>query len=150
MRWVIVGLVLCMSAVLLQAADEAKPAAKADAELLQGTWRIVGMIRNGEAMPEDDVKESAMSMRFAGNVATLAKGDRSKDAGFVVDESKTPRQIVITPKDGPEKDKPRTNIYELKGDTLRMAFRIGADSTAPADFTQGDGVGMMTLERQKP
>jgi len=147
---IIVGLMFCLSAVMLRAADEAKPAAKSDKELLQGTWRVVGMVRNGDAMPEDDLKEAAMSMRFAGEIATLAKGDRSKDASFTLDETKTPRQIVITPKDGPEKDKPRTNIYELNGDTLKMAFRIGDDTAAPADFAQGDGLGLMTLERQKP
>jgi len=150
-RLLLIVALLCVSAVMLRAADEVKPGAKSDKDLLQGTWRVVGMVRNGEAMPDDDLKEAAMSMRFAGDVATLAKGDLSKDASFTIDETKTPRQIVITPKDGPQKDKPRTNIYELNGDKLKLAFRIGDDNaTPPADFTQGDGIGMMTLERQKP
>ena len=147
--WIIVASILSLSAVLLRAED-AKPAAKSDKELLQGTWRVVGMVRNGDATPEDNLKELAISMRFDGDVATLAKGDRSKDASFTVDETKMPKQIVIIPKDGPEKDKPRAHIYELSGDTLKLAFRIGDDTTAPTDFTQGDGFGMMTLERQKP
>jgi uncharacterized protein (TIGR03067 family) len=161
----IVALMLCLSAVMLRANPglSASPGrhgpsqrgcettSKSDKELLQGTWRVVGMVRNGEAMAEDDLKEASMSMRFAGDVATLSKGDLSKDASFTIDEAKTPKQIVITPKDGPQKDKPRTNIYELNGDTLKMAFRIGDDNTTPpADFAQGDGFGMMTLERQKP
>jgi len=147
---IVAALMLCLSAVMLRAASGTAPAAKSDKELLQGTWRVVGMVRNGDATPEDDLKEASMSMRFAGEIATLAKGDRSKDASFTLDETKTPKQIVITPKDGPEKDKPRTSIYELKGDTLKMAFRIGQDTAAPTDFTQGDGLGLMTLERQKP
>jgi uncharacterized protein (TIGR03067 family) len=147
----IVALMLCLSAVMLQAADETKPSPKSDKELLQGTWRVVGMVRNGEAMADDDLKEASMSMTFAGDVATLSKGDLSKDASFTIDEAKTPKRIVITPKDGPQKDKPRANIYELNGDTLKLAFRIGDDNaTPPADFAKGEGLGMMTLERQKP
>ena len=147
----ILALALCLSGVMLRAADEAKPAGKSDKELLQGTWRVVGVVRNGEAMADDDLKETSMSMRFSGDIATLAKGDQSKDASFTIDEAKTPKQIVITPKDGPQKDKPRTNIYQLDGDTLKLAFRIGDDNaTPPANFAQGEGLGMMTLERQKP
>jgi uncharacterized protein (TIGR03067 family) len=147
----ILALMLGLSAVMLRAADEVKPAVKSDKDLLQGTWRVVGMVRDGEAMPEDDLKEASMSMPFAGDVATLAKGDLSKDASFTIDEAKMPKQIVITPKDGPQKDKPRTNIYQLDGDTLKLAFRIGDDNAAaPADFAPGEGFGMMTLQRQKP
>lgn len=145
-----VALMICLTTIILRAADEVRPAAKSDKELLQGTWRVVGLVRNGDAVPDDDVKEAAISMRFAGEIATLAKGDRSKNASFTVDETKTPRQMVITPNEGPEKGKARAHIYELSGDKLKMAFRIGDDTSAPADFAQGDGLGMMTLERQKP
>ena len=110
------------------------------------------MSHDGEDMAADELKNEPMSLRFEGDKVVFTKGKGgdadSKEATFTLDGSKTPPQITITPKD----DKPASGVYELKGDTLKMAIRIGGEDKAPipTELKPGKNIGYITLERAKP
>lgn len=122
--------------------------ASADEKLIQGNWKLLAMVRNGKAMTEQQLKEQSITWQFDGKHATMTRGSRKNEAAYVLDTAK--KHIAITPKEAVEEGKGMTGLYELKGDTLKIAFRIGSDAkTPPEDVTQGEGLGMMAMERQK-
>jgi len=154
------ALAVCASLCLLVAADKDskddsdKKEAKSDKDAIQGTWKCVKMQRDGKEEAEDQVKEHALTVKFDGEAITYQhdrEGQVEKKHGtFKLDTEKKPKRITVTPKDDPNQDKPLVGIYDLKGDTLKVAHRHGDDAdTLPEDFKGGDGIVIMTLERQK-
>src|SRR5688572_23946198 len=86
---------------------------KSDQELIQGQWRAAGLKVGREEPSRETVAESRITYTFAGN--TLSKTEQPKGAPapsrvgltFVLDPSKTPREISMTITTG-----------KLKGSTL--------------------------------
>jgi uncharacterized protein (TIGR03067 family) len=132
--------------VLERKKDAQQPGA--DEKLVQGNWKVVAMVRNGRAMPEEQFKETPITWRFDGKNATMTRGSRTSEAAYSLDAPK--KHISITPKEGVDDGRGMKGLYELKGDTLKIAYRIGENAkTPPEDFKDGDGLGMMTMVRQK-
>jgi uncharacterized protein (TIGR03067 family) len=154
------ALVLCSACSLLVAADNDgkgdgdKKEAKSDQDAIQGKWRCVKMERDGKE-EENEAKEPAPTLTFEGDAVTLRhprdNGETdTKHATFKLDSEKKPHQITVTPKDEADRDRHMVGLYELKGDTLKVAFRHGEQAdTPPDDFKGGDGISIMTLEREK-
>jgi uncharacterized protein (TIGR03067 family) len=118
-----------------------------DGRSIQGRWRVVGFNREGREFSEDQLQRLAASVRFTGeNVTQAASGDKGEDGSFTLDGDRKPKRLTITPKDGGH---PQTMIYELDGDRLRLASRIGDGGNPPSDFEPRRGRVVMTLERQK-
>ena len=91
-------------------------------------------------------------MTFAGEVVTLLQGGKEKSSGtFAVDESKTPRRITMTGKSGANSGTTFEAVYELDGDTLKLAYGLrDSAGTPPKDFNGGAGEASEVFERQKP
>src|SRR6516162_11927030 len=51
-------LLACVGLVLLGCADSSQPAAKVDTQTLDGKWRIVTLIDNGQVVPPATVKQT--------------------------------------------------------------------------------------------
>ena len=84
------ALLICLSVGLLARAEDGKKAEKpgvSDKQLLQGNWKIVKVIKNGE--PED-IKDGPAYMKFADDKVTHSKGDAKNEGTFALDESKSP------------------------------------------------------------
>jgi uncharacterized protein (TIGR03067 family) len=128
---------------------EAQGRAKDDKQSLQGTWKVVKKVKNGES---EDLKDAPATLRFAGSTVTLSQGDEKQSEGtFVIDESKTPRRITLTGTTGQSAGRTFEAIYELDGDTFKLAYGTGDHAgTPPGDFAGGPGQAMEVLERQKP
>ncbi len=125
-----------------------RPVASADQALIQGSWRVLSISENGA--PGPDMTENPMSMRFEGDVASLIRGSRQKDSTFMLDGSKAPKQLTLTPKPPGDEAKLHPSIYELAGDHLKISFRHGDEGmTVPTGFQPAEGVVVMTLERDK-
>ncbi len=142
-------LMLATMAALLSGAQEKKT----DKDLIQGTWKVVERSKNGEKTPEQEVKDQAVTLRFAGTTVTQSGGDAGKkdEATFVLDESNTQKRLTFTRTGEVNQGQVFVAIYELNGDTLKLAYSTGEKrQTPPAELKDGDGVGVLTLERQKP
>ena len=131
--------------------------ARSDKDLLQGKWKAVAATRDGKARTEEELKDKPMMLTFEGDKATLRDGDRDvgEPVTFKLDPSKKPKQIDVKPpagSDGTERPMMK-GIYELKGDTLKLAFKRaeepGQSPERPTDFTPGERGMVVTLERQK-
>jgi len=119
------------------------------AQSLQGTWKVVKKVKNGES---EDVAAHPSSLKIAGDKVTAMEGDESKGEGtFTIDESTTPKRITMNGKTGPNAGRTFEAIFELDGDTLKLAYSIGDKAgTPPTDFSGGQGTAAETLERVKP
>ncbi|HEX8916654.1 MAG TPA: TIGR03067 domain-containing protein [Humisphaera sp.] len=149
---VFAALLVLSSASVLAAADAPKPGAskpdaKTDKEQIQGTWKVVGRAKQGERTPDAEVAEHPVTLTFAGDAVREVRDGKPKDEGtFKLDPSAAPKRITLTGADG----RAFEGIYELAGDTLKIAYgvRDGAGKP-PKDFTGGENAGLLVLERQK-
>jgi RNA polymerase sigma factor (sigma-70 family) len=153
---VVIGLsVLLMGAGILtwqltaQPPAAQQPAAKTDKDALQGEWKVVGTLAIGQAPKQgNDVK--GRSVVFKGDKVVM-----QGEGQFMLDPSKTPKELDIIPTEGPagEKGKKFRAIYELKGDDLKISFN-GPDQPRPKNFDEPGRPGAanmgMILKRAGP
>jgi len=104
---------------------------KSDKDLLQGAWRVVSFNHLGNKLNEEEAAKINMG-RF------VFKGDKVNSfapCDYKLDPAKTPKEIDITPREGPENEKDQTfaGIYELKGGELRLSFSPPGQ-VRPANF----------------
>ena len=157
------ALVLCAAMSLLMAADKAdkdakdnpdKKEAKSDQHALQGTWRCVKVVHDGQETDEHEVKDHPVTLKFEGDAVTWHHvrpdgEEETRQGTFTLDVDKKPARITVKPKEATESDKSLIGIYELKADTLKLAFRHGEQAdTATEDFKGGDGIAVLTFQRQ--
>lgn len=112
--------------------DEA--ANKKDLEAMKGTWSIVSAERNGET-----VTDTTVTLAFDGvSKVTVKRGEQLIfDGTVVVDASKSPKTIDITPESGEQKGKTIPGIYEVAGDSLKVC----SGKERPTDLTAAAGSG---------
>ena len=146
---VICALAAVYFAVVIAVADETSNEAKD----LQGTWQAVDLEGNGQKSPADQVRELKIVIRGDEIYAVKPQGEdpRSK---FKLDPNKQPKAIDLFPQDQADPGRMVAGIYSLRNGQLRLCINLFGKDTAqrPKDFTtkEGDGVGLITLERVKP
>lgn len=120
-----------------------------DLDLLQGTWVMVSMETEGHEAAAEDIKD--LTATYEGNRLTLRSGDRVRRRGIVtLAPDRSPRAINTWDQDGPYEDQTVPGIYELKGETLKLAFaRPGGER--PKEFTTKSGGAFLVCvyKRQK-
>jgi RNA polymerase sigma factor (sigma-70 family) len=122
-----------------------QPSAKKDREALQGPWTVINAQVNGQAINADELAQiKARAIVFDGD-----KVNAHGNAEYTIDPAKTPREMNIVPREGPEAEKGKIfrAIYELKGDDLKITF-VGPDQNRPKTFEQ-DGAMALVLKRKK-
>ncbi|HXG10950.1 MAG TPA: TIGR03067 domain-containing protein [Gemmataceae bacterium] len=126
----IVGLVL--------AAAQPKEEVKRDLEKLQGTWIVASLIADGKEVPAEDLKDLRVVIKD--NTYTLYVKDKVFEEGtFTIDPTKKPKTIDSTPTSGPNKGKKSLGIYEIEGDTLKMASGPAGKDQRPKEFASKPG-----------
>jgi len=128
---------------------QADARAKDDKQLLQGTWKVVKKFKNGE--PEE-LQATPATLKFSGSTVTLSEGGEHQSEGtFSIDESNAPKRMTLTGTSGQNAGRTFEAIYELDGDTFKLAYSIGESAgSPPKDFAGGQGQAVEVLERQKP
>jgi RNA polymerase sigma factor (sigma-70 family) len=122
-------------------------AAKADRSKLQGKWQIVSA-KTGGKEPEGDEAERILKQQvvFDGEKVKL-----KKEATFSIDPSKSPKEIDLEVKDGPEREVGTwKGIYKLNDDELTICIVL-PKTDRPTDFvsTEGEMVTLLKLTRVK-
>jgi uncharacterized protein (TIGR03067 family) len=125
------------AATVLLGAEPAADAVKKEMASLEGEWSMVSGERDGQAIPEELLKNAKRSTKDG--ETTIAFGDTVyMKAKFTIDPSKKPKEIDYTVTEGDNKDKKQLGIYELDGDTAKFCFSA-PDEKRPTDFTAKDG-----------
>jgi uncharacterized protein (TIGR03067 family) len=131
---VVVGLVL--------AADDKKDDVK---DKLKGTWTIVSMEVGGKKAPEELIK--GQTITFDADKMTHKEKDRTDPATYKIDAAQKPGHLDMTPTEGPDKGKTVKMIFEIDGETLRIAGKMKPEER-PASFDDKDAM-VITLKREK-
>jgi uncharacterized protein (TIGR03067 family) len=104
---------------------------KTDLERLQGTWNLVSAIQDGNALPEDKVKQTTIvfkgdTFRFPGS----AEYATSRAGTIKLDEMKTPKEMdaISTEKEV------MLGIYALEENGYKVCF-APAGKPRPTEFT---------------
>ena len=125
-------------------------AVKKDMARLQGEWSMVSGSADGQAMPEQMLKQ--MKRVCQGDETTTKMGNQVfLKAKFTVNPVKKPKAIDYQMTDGFTKGKTQLGIYELDGDTFKSCF-AKPGSERPKDFSTkpGDGRTLSVWKRDKP
>ena len=114
-----------------------KPSVTNDLAQLQGTWTMVSGSADGQAMPEEMLKQ--MKRVCKGDETTTTMGGQVFiKAKITIDPSKRPKTIDYEMIEGFTKGKKQLGIYEVDGDTFKSCF-AAAGAERPKDFTSQPG-----------
>jgi RNA polymerase sigma factor (sigma-70 family) len=124
-------------------------AGKSDKQLLQGKWRIVSAEIGGKKPSDDEFQRMQENpVEFKGDTVRIRL-----QSDYKIDPTKSPKEIDITPQEGPENEKGKTfrGIYRLKGDEMTLCISMMPDGERPTGFTSqpGELVGVVVLKREK-
>lgn len=139
-------------AALSLAAAPADDLAKKHQEQMQGEWVMVSSTNAGMELPEEVAKK--ISRVVKGNEFTLTvpgeEGVMTIMAVFKLDPTKTPNEIDVTYKDGPNKDKTLKAIYELSGDTMKTCYgKPEADRPKKFESSEESGLTVSVWKKAK-
>jgi uncharacterized protein (TIGR03067 family) len=128
--------------------DKDKEAVKKEMAKFNGTWNYESMEVNGEKMYLDQFKTAKMVLKDG--TFSMSQGDITYKGTFKVDPTKKPKEIDITFKEGPEKGKSISGIYELTEDTYKICHAMGGKDR-PKEFVskKGGNTAMAVMKKQK-
>ncbi len=114
-----------------------------DKDKIQGTWEIVKGERGGQPIPEEEAK--MIKITFAGDKLKIKHGDQEQEMTFKLHPDRKPKAIDVD-----MGDKVGKGIYELKGDTLKIAHGEFGDPR-PKEFSNKEGskLHVVVLKRVK-
>jgi uncharacterized protein (TIGR03067 family) len=138
MRYVISAALFALATAVAGAADEPKEAAKK----LEGTYEVLEVLIDGKPDKKDDVKTAVIK---DGRIIPKGKEGRDDSAAFVLNPSKKPAHIDLTPTG----EGTLLGIYEVKetdkGTELTIAFCGDPKGARPKDF-KGAGKEEMVIK----
>jgi uncharacterized protein (TIGR03067 family) len=109
---------------------------------VQGTWKVVGMERDGKKAPEDEFK--GMSLTFEGDKVIAKRESGSKAGTFRFDATPKPPHFDLTSDDGKDAVK---MLFQLDGDTLKLYGDKREKGDRPKTYEAAATV--ITLKREK-
>lgn len=157
-------LIACVTFGTLPAQDKKEPkkeedkkkaeAIKKERQRLQGSWQVVEFVTNGEAQPDDAIKD--MRVVFAGDKMTMSlpKNVAKREYTFTLDPTQTPKAIDTSPADPKFKVKTplvTPGIYQVDGAALKLCLARFGGKVRPREFESAAGTGniLITLKRAK-
>jgi len=133
---------LVVAAAAATACTVSAQAGGGDLAKLKGSWEVTSISFGGKKI--DLPAGTKMMFTFDGEKVTFDDGKQKKEGTIKLDEGKKPRQFSIS-EGGQEKMK---GIYEITGDTVKMAGGMGPNAPAPTGFDD-DKAGIFELKRVK-
>jgi len=125
----------------ISAADRERELAK-----LQGTWRVVSIVRDGVEATADELKQMPLAT-FKGSDYYWGENEQGPGGTIVsIDPTQSPKTIEYKVKE----DGAYLAIYEIDGDTFKDCLTRGSNER-PKEFTskRGSGNELMIFKRVK-
>jgi uncharacterized protein (TIGR03067 family) len=153
MRIHAVAAIMLVSGLVVAADVPPKDAGKKELEKLQGIWVAVSGEHNGAKAPDAAIKSWKMVVK--GNKITFNPQTDNAQVVFELDPTKTPKEFVFTPLDGPRKGESRRAIYSFENELFKLCWdndEKSPNDKPPTGFStkQGDGLWILVAKRQKP
>jgi uncharacterized protein (TIGR03067 family) len=137
-------MVASLALVLVACVPAADDAAEKDLKAMQGKWSVVSAVEHGKPVPAKELEDT--EIEFKGATMITREGKAEAKNAFKLDASKKPKLLVADV--GVEKE---TAIYEIDGDTLKIALtkKIGGKTPTSFELKEGDDVHIFILKRKK-
>jgi uncharacterized protein (TIGR03067 family) len=131
---------------LLPANAPSVDAVMTDTEKLQGTWVVMALERDGQAMPKAKLASLHIKVIFRGDNVTFEYPDRAESGTYKLETTQTTRTMDVTTELDTSK-----GIYRLEGDNLKICG-VPSGAERPTEFTTKPGTKqvLFVLKRQKP
>jgi uncharacterized protein (TIGR03067 family) len=149
--------------VVVPAGIAARPVAQAEEDkaakelkALQGAWQVIKAEAAGEEVPAEQLARRRILIE--NDVLSDVRNPNGSDPHKVkikLDPGKSPKEIDVTPLDGPDKDKATPGIYKgiykLDDDKLTICLPLALENGAgrPKEFKADKTTGLTVLERVK-
>jgi uncharacterized protein (TIGR03067 family) len=129
--------------------DAKDEAIKKDRKQIKGTWRVVALVVDGNAVDDEDAKK--LTVVNPDGTWSLRSDDQEITKGTsTFDPTKKLKTIDFTPTEGADKDKQYLGIYELGEKTRKMCF-APPSKERPTEYASKPGSEhiLVTFEREK-
>jgi uncharacterized protein (TIGR03067 family) len=110
----------------------------ADVAALQGTWHPVSMDQNGKPMPAEQIKPIKLTIRDL--TFTFESGTDSHGGQYMIDPSKSPKELSIVVNKGAEAGKIYLAIYKLEDGKMIQCMEV-SNKKRPTEFNGAAGSG---------
>lgn len=120
-------------------------AVKQEVNLLKGTWKLTKLEAAGVASNPKFTEKLVFIIND--DTFTLSDGELNPTTKYKLNLATKPKQLDITPTEGPQKDKPVPGIYELNGEVLKICF--SRDGQRPTTFATKTGENTVLMEMKK-
>jgi uncharacterized protein (TIGR03067 family) len=138
-------MVATLALALVAGVVSADDATEKDLKAMQGKWSVASAVDRGKPVPAKELE--GMEIEFKGATMITREGKSEEKNGVKLDPSKKPKVMLTDPVNG---EKPAPAIYEIDGDTLKIAFaKGGTKPPASFDLKKGDDVQIFVLKRKK-
>lgn len=135
--------ILCLSAGPKDAAEK-----KAVEKALQGTWKWVSVVDQGEEQPWPEANRLVITPDV---MKVVYPKDDPMGWKYKIDASKDPCQLDMLPEEDPGRPIHQAAIFSVEGDNLKICF-AAAGKPRPTKFVskKGDSGGLWILKRVAP
>jgi uncharacterized protein (TIGR03067 family) len=134
-----------LAAHAFQTAEER---AKREEEKLAGTWEVVRVEADGQALPAKQFRGLKMTFKAGKFTAQMGQGEK-QEGTYKLAPTKNPKQIDIRHKTGPLAGRDQLAIYTLAGNMLKVCSGGSAKERPDGFETRGkEGRVLMTLRRE--
>jgi uncharacterized protein (TIGR03067 family) len=119
-----------------------------EAKAIQGNWTPATAELAGQPIPEAVLKTISLQLD-AGKYNVSVGGDPDKGT-YTIDATTTPKSMIVTGTEGPNRGKTFPAIYEINGDTLRICYDLSG-AKRPTEFKSvaGTQLYLVTYTRKK-
>jgi uncharacterized protein (TIGR03067 family) len=114
---------------------------------LEGKWILTSLLRDGKA---DESMKDAIREHKGDKYSLAPKEGKAVDGTIKIDASKSPKTMDMMPSEGRYKGKTLQGIYEIDGDTLKIAFaEPGKERPTAFESKPGSGVVLAIHKKEK-
>jgi uncharacterized protein (TIGR03067 family) len=113
---------------------------------MQGEWKIIKFLHDGEA---EDLKKNPVSVTIAGNRMSTYRGPFCDVMTFTLDPTAKPPALNFTTEEG-KRSRLVLAIYKIEGGVLTVCFhRDGVTRPTKFESLEESNTGLFVLERAK-
>ena len=145
-----VGAFIATLATGAYADDAMDEAVKKDRKQIEGTWRVIALVVNGDKASEEDANKLKVVNGSDGTWSLFSEGKEVSNGTSTIDPTKQPKSIDFTATDAQGKVNRYLGIYKLDGNTRKMCF-VASGKERPTEFASEplSEIILVTFERIK-